>query len=773
MKRSLEKSLIVCGCLMTSVLCEAQDIRGKVLDERGEVLPYANVVLLDREDSTFIQGTVTAADGSFKLHLPQDQSFLLRFTAVGYEPLYTLAKENMGEVRLKEQTHNLKGVEVTTDRPKYKMVNGGIGIDIAHSALSKAGSALDVLGMLPRVHVDEKGEVSVFAKGTPLVYINRRQVRDMNELSQLKSSDIKDIQVVTNPGAKYDASVKSVILITTSRPKGEGVSVRTDHNVKYNGKQVGTFQEGYVKFRKDGWEVFADGIYGSKPWAERNNFTVEMQGKDHVRIPQFVKDDTRTNYVWGNVGFNYDFNERHSVGGSYKVYTYLYDKAKADEMSQRIYRNGELEGTVSQDFMKSDGLLTHEADAYYLGKIGKWGIDLNLTYYWKKNTTDTKESEKSEELEDRVVNTRNTQRNHLLAGKLVLDYPLWKGSFNIGTELTSSTAKGRYVNAEGYVDASDTRIKERNVAGFIAYTRSFGNFSFNAGLRYEHVVADYYSFGKKEEEPSRTYNNWFPDLSLSWNKDNLGMQLVYTSKTTRPSYNNLRNEVQYDNRYVYEGGNPYLRPTILHGLSYMLTYKWLSFSTEYDLLRHDINQVFTFYKNQDIAFFTSENFKHTENLTVSLVASPSFGWYHPTFEADLKQQFFHPGAFDSGVNLNKPGFFFSLNNQFTLPAGFLLFVNGSFNTRQYSGLGVSKPSGSLDARVVKSFFHEALTFNLSATDLLKTSKDTFNMYAPRIQCSRDAYTYSRSVRLTVTYKFNTSESRYKGKGAGNQEKGRM
>lgn len=144
--------------------------------------------------------------------------------------------------------------------------------------------------------------------------------------------------------------------------------------------------------------------------------------------------------------------------------------------------------------------------------------------------------------------------------KLVATYPIGKGEFAFGSEYTHTKSEGFNVNEPNLVSDSQTLLYESNVAGFASFNIPFGHYQLNTGLRYEHVKTDYYNRGVWESEPSRTYDNVFPNISLSWNKDLWSWQLSYAMKTKRPSYRNLRNYMQYDSRYLYEGGNPYLRP---------------------------------------------------------------------------------------------------------------------------------------------------------------------------------------------------------------------
>ena len=217
--------VLVSLAAIVSIAAEAQgNITGRVIDEQSHPLPFVNVVLLNRADSAFIVGVVTKDDGSFIVETDRNDG-LLKVSSVGYLTQYTQAKQgNVGDIQMLPYEQTLGEVVVKGSRPQYKMTTGGMTVDIQNSLLKDVGTADDVLSMLPRVQ-GEDGNFTVFAKGTPEIYINNKKVQNARELKQLKSTDIKSVDIITSPGAKYNAEVSAVIRIKTIRPQGEGVSL--------------------------------------------------------------------------------------------------------------------------------------------------------------------------------------------------------------------------------------------------------------------------------------------------------------------------------------------------------------------------------------------------------------------------------------------------------------------------------------------------------------------------------------------------------------------
>ena len=511
-------------------------------------------------------------------------------------------------------TKELGEVVVKGERPQYKMTAGGMTVDIQNSLLKDVGTADDVLSMLPQVQGGD-GNFTVFAKGTPEIYINNKKVQNARKLKRLKSTDIKSVDVITSPGAKYNAEVGAVIRIKTKKRQGDGISMEASSQVKYNEKWT-TYDDVTVKYRTGGLEVFGNMMINNDNHSEDNTITTDIRANgNHVNIIQVCPNNFWYTMLGGQIGASYDFNDDNSIGFSYTLSGSLYGRRTA-QTQQTITRNNAPEGMVDQFFeMNLSDRPQHEANIYYVGKAGKLGIDFNGSWIWEKNMRDQASFEHSLQLADRTVTTHNENRNHMLAGKLVLTYPIWKGELSAGTEMSRSNSHGIYSNVEQVMAPSNDEIKESNVAGFTEYKLKLGDWSLNGGLRYETVTSDYYSFSQYQTEPSRKYHDLFPNLSVGWQKNKWGIQLGYNKRISRPNYQVLNSNVQYDNRYVYEGGNPLLRPTIKQNLDLNVTYSWLNFTAGYSYNKDlRLNFGYLYQEGTEITIWTNRNFDKFESF---------------------------------------------------------------------------------------------------------------------------------------------------------------
>ena len=203
--------LFMLTAVILPVSLSAQTVSGKLIDENSQPLPYANVVLLSLPDSTFVSGTISGEDGSFTLEATSENQ-IIQISSLGYKTVYkSISPANIGIVQLASDAQMLGEVVVKAYLPVIRVKGDAMVTNVENSVLSKAGSANDVLTKIPGI-TKKQDAFEVFGKGTPLIYINGRKLHDLSELEQLNSDDIKSVEVIRNPGSRYDATVKAVVL---------------------------------------------------------------------------------------------------------------------------------------------------------------------------------------------------------------------------------------------------------------------------------------------------------------------------------------------------------------------------------------------------------------------------------------------------------------------------------------------------------------------------------------------------------------------------------
>ena len=775
MKTFTRLSALCCSLLFVQTMA-AQKVTGRVVDADGQPLPYTNVVAMSLPDSAFVAGVMTGDDGKFTLDA-KDEGRLLRFSSLGYKTVFADVKANVGTVRLDALTQVLGEVVVKSDLPKTRLKGEGMVTSVGGTLLEHAGTIERLLDRIPNVSA-KNGKIEVFGRGTPELYINGRKVRDNSELDRLSADNIKDVEVITNPGARYDASVTSVIRITTKKAVGDGFSLdnRLFGEVNDYGYLVGEDNLN-MNYRTGGLDIGA--TLRASRWSQPDPKTIEQityledTWRQRSEIDQVYKDEN----LYARLAVSYMFNENHSVGVSASYRRTPWNKP-----------SGYIESTLTQDGTETERLrsdyttsvqgTTLQGNAYYTGKIGKWGIDFNTDWMYTKSNSmmNTVEdyTEVGQETEHNDVTTNNVPRSNLVASKLVVTAPLLGGSLSFGGEYSYSTRKSVYsVVPKGIIDDDRSRTEEGLATAFVEYARQFGPLNAQVGLRYEHVDFDYYEDDAYVAEQSRTYGDLFPSVALSAMLGKLGLQLGYSADISRPSYDQLRSNINYDNRYTYEGGNPFLVPTKSHNVNFAASYKWLTFSAGYSRIIDPIIQHSETYNDDPaVALFSQVNGEAYDKVFASLNLRPTVGFWHPAVMLGVQKQWFNMAV--HGHNpLDNPLATFRFNSTFDVKLFEVSLNMECTTTGADENNYLRKPSFRADLSLYKSFMNDKLSVSFYVADLFKTNKNSVVTYYGTLRESIYEPKALRNINLTVRYKFNVSRSKYKGTGAGEGQKNRL
>ena len=202
-------ALVAAMLVAVSAMAKSPDMGGKVVDEKGEPMPFVNVVLLSLPDSTFIQGAMTDEMGHFQIITPNSGA-LLKVSCIGYKTLYLSAVEGL-TIQMQEDALLLGEVVVKSQLPKTRVKGEAMRTTVEGTILEKAGTVADALARVPSLEAERDGAVKVLGRGEAEVYINGRKVQDVSELSRLRSDQIQHVDVIQNPGARYAASTKAVV----------------------------------------------------------------------------------------------------------------------------------------------------------------------------------------------------------------------------------------------------------------------------------------------------------------------------------------------------------------------------------------------------------------------------------------------------------------------------------------------------------------------------------------------------------------------------------
>ena len=775
MKRHLMMMLCLIGM---AVSMNAQTLSGKLVDEKNTPLAYANVVLL-QADSTFVSGTITDEMGDFRI-LKDEKGKVVRISSIGYTTIYKKVNGgDFGVIQMASDAQLLGEVVVKGDLPVTRVKGDALVTSVAGTLLEKAGTAEDLLGKIPNVTA-ENGNVKVFGRGTPEIYINGRKVRDNTELDRLESDNIKSVEVINNPGARYDASVTSVIRIITKKAQGEGFGFNNRTYASYNEKWTGLEQLD-MNYRTGGFDFGGMVRY----W---NTYRIEdkVQNKYTYLDKEWREDihsvgENLMERLGTQLSVNYTFNPNHSIGVRHD-FTRSPDTNANWTTDDDIHRDNQLEEREHTTMGAYAQNHRHTLNAYYAGKVNDWTIDFNVDGMWYKgHESDWNNSAYQligQDEQTQFVNSTVRNTHKLYATKLVLTHPLAGGSLSFGGEYSYSKRTNLYTNPQGIVADDDSRTEEGIASAFVEYGRQIGKVSLQAGVRYEHATFDYYIRNVYRKDLSRGTGDFFPSLALSFPLGKVQMQLGYAKDIQRPSFGELSGEVTYNNRYTYQTGNPLLLPMTTDNISLNAIYRWASLSVGYQHIKNKVFYSSAPYSEEkpDVMLLSLTNHPSYDFCFASLTLSPKIGFWSPQLSGQFTKQWIEIETHEGVVSANKPIFSLVWRNDFKLPQGFIFNASLNYQTKgHYENAYLHLNTWKMDFSLQKSFLKNRLNVQLSAKNPFQTyQNNSFVAHFGKMQTWYQDFNNSQySYTLNIRYKFNATKSKYKGKGAGDSQKARM
>ena len=686
----------------------------------------------------------------------------------------------------------LQEVVVKGNLPNTRLKGNAMITRIQGTPLSDAGTLGEMLVKVPGMTgTDEAPEV--LGKGSPLIYINGRLMRDNSELKRLRSEEIRDVEVINNPGAQYDATVRAVVRIRTVRQQGDGLSLdltlSDEHDLRYD------FDRPQAKvganYRKNGIDVFGSVYYYHQDYRQYSTIeditTTDKVFRQYGPYTMTWKHDNLT-YT---AGVNWQLNDNHSLG----VRANLTHRPKAGT-NQVIYDEDVFErlrvgdGTSGMSNALIDHLYSHQTskeskplglltNTYYNGKVGKLGIDFNFDFM--KNGTDTdRENVEQSQVQDDFVVSKSGTKSHLYAGKLVLSYPIWKGQLEAGTEMTFVNRNNTYWIDKALIANTDADITENNIAAFAEFGcdfKEFGNAS--VGLRYEHTLLEYDDAINRADYLHRSMDEWFPTASYSVALGKVQTALSYSMKTYRPSFFAMNDAVTYISRYMYQAGNSQLLNERVRDLTLNVSYKWVTLTASYEHLTNPITQ-WNFLTETDAMLCKHINLdKPINTLSAYLAVTPRVGIWSLNATAGIEKQDLYldvegpKGVYR--VYYDKPQYTLNAYNTVTLKHGWKFDVNLMYRS---SGCSYVFYNDTYNLRLglvaQKSLLRDnSLTLRAAVLDCFQRNRMNEFSDCGYNQIQQNNRFSTHKLMLSLIYRLNATRSKYKGTGAGREAQARI
>ena len=623
-----------------------------------------------------------------------------------------------------------------------------------------------MLAQLPMIKVEDDA-VSVIGKSNIEIYIDGRPMRDEVELRQILSSNLKKVELLMAPGAAYASTTGAVLKITTRRSFIKGLSLNDQLKVDKR-RKCSVMDYLSLNYRTGNWEWFLDGA------VNRNNLlakgsttnTLDYDGtKTVVGSTQNNSYPTLTGSVRG--GFNYA-KDSYSFGAYYRLSP---EKGDFDNTGTEWLDNNPA---LKREIDKRIRAHSHFVSLYYENTFADKYL-LHFDGDFKSSIADNNTSTSYPGAESDNVSSADRRESQFWAGKLYMDFPLWNGSFTVGTQdsYTHTSLNYRMLNSqvEQYIPSSLTDARQTSAAVFASWSRMFGKYSLSAGARYEYVDYDFKVDGRRDSNVSRRHHLLTPDVSLGYSfNDDAQVTLSYKMATVKPPYSQLTGSLNYVGRHEIEGGNPALRDEKMHDVQLFGLWKGFMFQADFTRALDTYAYVKQLYPADNLQLLMHPVNINVSALSMYLVWSKPVGCWTPNVTVGMYRQWLKL----DNRKYDKPIVSYYFDNTFALPHGWIITANmsgrtqGDMHTNRFGATWFT-----MDASVGKTFMNKSLTVKLSATDIFNTSNNdwTMNTYGVFVD-KRQSYD-QRGVSLNIIYNFQPRKSRYKGSSAAESELKRL
>ena len=786
MKRLIVASMMILVALSASA---KNDWKGKVVDSQGEPVAYATVAVLSKTDSSIVCGAMTQEDGTFNI-VTKENDGIMMVALIGYKTVY-LTPVDGALITLMDDATLLQSAVTTAIMPKTKLTGEGVQTSVRGSVLENAGTAVDVLGKTPGIIKGQNG-LEVIGKGAPLIYINGHKVSDNSELSRLQSNEIQSIEVITNPGAQYDATLKAVVRIRTIRRQGDGFGFNLyasdDQSLRWN---KGNNANGALNmnYRTGGVDFFAGINYDKQAGRQTSdNLEKNTYSKNWMAEKGYLEAMGFEQSIYGNAGVNWQIADNHFAGGKIEWGRGLQSDGTTT-IYDNVYENGVLVDkltTISKDHLGDKPSYNIGTNLYYNGLVaGKLGIDINLDYYGNTSNSNSTAEEESTMSHDASIVSNSENVGKMYAAKAVFSYPVWIGQLQAGTEEMFSRRSDEYHISGIEIPASQSLVKEDIYAGFASYGFMVPKVGmFNAGVRYEYVDYLYEDRLDPDSTIPLQYSNWFPTFSYAGSAGPVQLMLNYSAKTKRPRYYMLSSAIRYNNRYTWQSGNAQLQPELSHNISATAVWKFVTFMLNYTRT-NDAIMTWSFPYNEDgVVLIQPKNIESPfRNMMAAVNLTPTIGIWTMNYTFGIEPQWLTITAPDpreeSGYRVTnfsgKPTCFVQLFNTFNVKGGWQFELGAAAMTKGYNeNMYMMNNYCDITAAVQKTLLRDgSLVLRLEGKDIAGLARFNINTDFGNHTIRQNNYFDTQRIKFSLRYNFNTAQSKYRGTGAGADNKKRM
>ena len=772
------KNIILSLLLVVSATTAAQTtFRGTLVNPDQKPISDANIILMSLPDSTLVKGVISNGHGSFELPNPANsKKVLIKITHLEYqEEVLSPTSSNLGTIVLIPTSNELDAVVVTARRrPILEQKGTRISTNVAQSTLQKLPNTGMLLNFLPGVSTSYTGSgFEVFGKGNPIFYINNRRVRNLDEVYQLSPKDIERIEMETQPGAEYDNTVGAVIYIILKKKPGDGLSGAAENTFYFFKKGIMDETWLSLNYRKGKTDWFTSISNDNHFNQEDYNVAQDLQVFTQNNQWRVLNDETHQNQhknIKTKIGFAHEFSEEHSLGMSIRGSIIPFSGHNFSTQETTTYKNQLLtaQGRNEYDQFEQDKKLS--VNAYYEGKLTdvlKMQTDVDYIGLRSDNTSDI--------VEHNLLNT--TSRNVHTHSDVISDWwgikttffqQLGKGTLGYGVEVSNLHRTENY--QDNVLSAFNAKNNETRSDAFLSFSYPIKKVNLKLGTRYEYADFDYYENEQKSEAKSKTYRDWLPNVSVAFPWEKTQITFSYARKIKRPAFHDLSDYNSYVSSFLYNRGNPYITPQLTDEWNTLATYGPVSASVTYSHIHKGIYADYQLSSiNSDAVERILRNYDDFSLLKCTLNAQKQIGKWMPKLTLSYEK------PFADKVFYKSEGFFsVEWMNQITPSENWLFLVMLLYKSKgSMQEAYIYKPVSGVFVGAVRTFFHQSLSVYAVASDFYNGLNRHDRIQNPYISNST-AYSYSNfSFKIGISYNFNTTQSKYKGKETNEEENNRM
>lgn len=757
-------------------------VTGIVVDAANQTpIEYAYVILYNQADSSQVDGTITDEDGRFLLRVKKHGDFYLNINYMGFEP-YTknikigtargTRRVQLDEIALKEAISAGETIEVQAEKPAMTYLIDKKVINVSQHQTATSGTAVEVLENIPSIQVDIEGNVSLRGSTSFQVLIdNKPTILEANEvLQQIPASSIEDIEIITNPSAKYDPDgTAGIINIITRKDALKGFGGMVDVNLG-SGDKYGT--EVDLTYRMKKWTLYLGGDFNNRSFDGTSSQERRITFGDTTRYTSSSGSSNRGGLRYDlKAGADYNLTAKDVIGLSLRWggrdfernsdldYRYWSEPASLEQISLSK-SNSERSG----DFLSSSLNYSHQFRTKGHQLIGQ-------VIYQQRASDELSLDELRDPdqliLEGRKVKEQGPAENW----RTKLDYtlPLGKDTrFEAGyqSRLGSSEDKTKNYDWDAVQQKyilqaqlnSQVTYKRDIHSIYTQYAGKLGALGYQGGLRTEFTDRN---FKLTNQDQSYVLNrwDWFPSAHFSYQiSTHQQMMASYTRRIKRPRGHYFEPFLTWMDAYNVRQGNPDLKPEYIdsYEFGYQKYFGKSLFSLEgyYRLVNNKIERVQSVY-SPTVTLHTFSNAGKTYTLGSELMLNLDL---FPFWNVNLMGNVYHyriEGVLDQlDIDNQSDNWSLRFNNTFTLPMATRLQVNASYNSPTVTAQGKSEGFTMVNVGLRQQFFNRAMAVTLQVRDLLQTAKHDFESTAPGYYSNATFRREAPVVMLNISYRLS-------------------